>query len=128
MAGTAPTNKELMAIIATLQAQVAPLTAMAPVVAAAQPTGAAPVVFADMPQMLGVNDLINYSTKQGLAIFEQGCKALDHKALTDGSAMTPNQTIIFIEAFHCCATQLMWLIGRLTLQVADVGGSNPAKH
>jgi hypothetical protein len=58
--------------------------------------------------MLGTNDLIDYLTKQGSAIFEQGCKALNNKALTDGFAMTPNQTVIFVEAFHCCITTMGW--------------------
>jgi hypothetical protein len=49
MAGAAPTNKELLALFATFQVQVAALTAMTPVAAAAPPAGAAPVVFADMP-------------------------------------------------------------------------------
>jgi hypothetical protein len=57
---------------------------------------------------MDANDLINYSTKSGTAIFEQGCKAIDDKALTDGFAMTPDQTVIFIKAFHCRATAMGW--------------------
>ncbi len=79
---------------------------MAPAATAAPPTGAAPVVFADMLQTLGADDLIDYSTKRGSGIFEQGYKALDDKALTNGFAMTPNQTIIFVEAFHHCDTAM----------------------
>jgi hypothetical protein len=90
MAGAAPTNAELMTIIANLQAQIAVLQATAPAAAAAPPAGTVPVVFADMPQMLGADDLINYSTKRGSAILKQGCKALNDKALTNGFAMTPN--------------------------------------
>ncbi len=43
------------------------------------PAGPAPatVVFADTPQSLYANDLIDYSTKQGSSIYEQGCKTLD---------------------------------------------------
>jgi hypothetical protein len=89
-----------MVIITQLQAQIVALRNATPAAAAAPPASAATVVFADTPQMLSANDLINYLTKQGSAIFEQGCKALDDKALTDGFPMTPNQTIIFIEAFH----------------------------
>jgi hypothetical protein len=74
MAGTAPTTAELMGIIAILQMQVDALTDMAPVAAAAPPACAAPVVFADTPQMLGTDDLVNYSMKRGSAIFEQGAK------------------------------------------------------
>jgi hypothetical protein len=58
--------------------------------------------------MLGANDLMNYLTKLGSAIFKQGCKALDNKPLTDGFAMTSNQTVIFVEAFHHCTTTMGW--------------------
>jgi hypothetical protein len=103
MAAPAPTTAELMVIITQLQAQIVALQNAPPAAAAAPPAGAAPVVFANTPQMLGADDLIKYSTKQGLAIFEQGCKALNNKALTNGFAMTPNQTVIFVEVFHCGA-------------------------
>jgi hypothetical protein len=59
MAAPAPTNAELMAIITMLQAQIVALQNAAPAAAAAPPAGAATVVFANMPQMLGANDLIN---------------------------------------------------------------------
>ncbi len=72
MAAPAPTTAKLMAIITMLQAQIVALQIMAPAATAAPPAGAATVVFADMPQTLGANDLINYSTKQGSTIFEQG--------------------------------------------------------
>jgi hypothetical protein len=110
MAGATPTNAELMAIITTLQAQVTALQNTTPAAAAAPPAGTAPVVFTDMPQMLGINDLIDYLTKRGSAIFEQGCKALNNKALTNVFAMTPNtnQTVIFVEAFHRCTTAMGW--------------------
>ncbi len=75
MAAQAPTIEELMAVITTLQGQVATLTAAA---AAAPPAphapvavpAPAPVAFADTPNMLEVNDLIDYSTKRGSAIYE----------------------------------------------------------
>jgi hypothetical protein len=108
MAGATPTKAELLALIAMLQAQVAALTAMAPAATAAPPVGAAPVVFADTPQMLGANDLIDFSAKRGSAIFEQGLKALEDKALTNDFVMTPDQTIIFVEAFHHHATMMNW--------------------
>jgi hypothetical protein len=108
MTGAAPTNDELMAIIPNLQAEVNALTAAALVTAAAPPAGTAPVVFADTPQTLGTDDLINYSTKRGSAIFKQRRNALNDKALTNGFAMTPNQTVIFDEAFHRCATAMGW--------------------
>jgi hypothetical protein len=102
MAAT-PTVADLQALIATLQAQVNAILAAAP--AAAAPT---PVAFADMPQMLNSDDLIDYSTKRGSSIYEQGCKALEDKALTNGFGMTPDQTVVFAEALSCCATTMRW--------------------
>jgi hypothetical protein len=108
MAAPAPTIAELMAIITMLQAQIVALQNTAPAAAAAPLVGTASVVFAGTPQMLGADDLINYSTKRGSTIFKQGCKALDDKALTDGFAMTPKQTVIFVKAFHRRATTMGW--------------------
>ncbi len=51
----------------------------------------------------------------------QGCKALDNKALTDDFAMTPNQTVIFVEAFHRCATTMGWNQG--TWQITTFANS-----
>jgi hypothetical protein len=69
MAGAAPTNAELIAIITTLQAQITALQNVAPAAAAAPPAEAAPVVFADTPQMLDANNLIDYSTKRRVSNF-----------------------------------------------------------
>jgi hypothetical protein len=85
-----------MAIITTLQVQILALQNAAPAAAAAPPAGAATVVFADTHQRLGTNDLINYLTKRGSTIFEQGCKPFNDKALTGGFGMTPNQTVFFV--------------------------------
>jgi hypothetical protein len=106
MATPAPTTAELMAIITTLQAQIVELQNAAPAVAAAPPASTATVIFTDTPQMLGANDLIDYLTKRGSTIFEQGCKALNDKTLSNGFAMTPDQTVIFVKAFHCPATTM----------------------
>jgi hypothetical protein len=65
MAAPAPTTAELMAIITTLQVQIVALENAAPATAAAPPAGAATVVFANTPQTLGANDLIDYLTKKG---------------------------------------------------------------
>ncbi len=59
MATPAPTTAKLMAIITMLQGQIVALQNTAPAAAAAPPAGAATVVFANTPQMLGTNDLIN---------------------------------------------------------------------
>ena len=60
MATPAPITAKLMTIITMLQAQIVALQNAAPAAAAAPPAGTATVVFANMPQMLGPNDLIDY--------------------------------------------------------------------
>ena len=97
MANQGPTIQELQQLINQLQAQVTALQAAPAAPAAA---AAAPVVFADSPQRIGVNTIIDYSKKLGKDIYEKGCSALDDKALTDGFNMTPNETVVFVEAFE----------------------------
>ena len=91
MAQQPPTMEQLLQLIQTLQAEVQTLQAGAANASNVAPANvqAAPaaVVFADTPSTLGVDNIINYKTKQGNAIFENGCKALDDKALTDGFNM-----------------------------------------
>jgi hypothetical protein len=95
MAAPAPTVADLQVLIQTLQAQNALLQAALSAVPAA---GAAAVVtFADTPQMLNANDLLNYSTKRGSSIYEKGCKALDNKAFAGGFGMTTDQTVVFLK-------------------------------
>jgi hypothetical protein len=113
MAAPTTTTAKLMAIIATLQVQIVALQNVAPSATAAPQAGTATVVFADTPQTLGTNDLIDCSTKRGSTIFKQGYKPLNDKALTDSFAMTPNQTIIFVEAFHRRATTMGWNQGAM---------------
>jgi hypothetical protein len=108
-----PTMADLQLLIQMLQGQVQALQAAqqaAPNVGAAPPV-APTVTFATTPQALNAKDLIDYSTKQGSAIFEQGCKTLDDKAFADGFAMTPNQTVIFVEAFYRHAVSMKWMQG-----------------
>ncbi len=69
------------------------------------------MTFAVTPQALNAKDLINYLTKQGSTIFDQGCKALDDKALADGFAMTSNQTVIFVEVFYHHTVAMGWTQG-----------------
>jgi hypothetical protein len=83
----------------------------APAIQAAPAADATPVVFADTPQMLGVDDLINYSTKRGQLIYDHRCAALDDKALTNGFNMIPNETIVFVEALQCHADSMGWTKG-----------------
>jgi hypothetical protein len=77
---------DLQALILTLQAQVANLQAAIP--AAPATSAAAVVTFSETPQMLNPNDLLDYLTKRGSSIYEQGCKALDDNALAGGFWMT----------------------------------------
>ncbi len=108
MATSAPTVDELQALIQTLQGQVAALQAAAPAAPAAATTA---VTFAETPQTLGVDDLLNYSTKRGKDIYNQGCDALDDKALTNGFNMIPNKTVVFIEALKRKADSMGWSKG-----------------
>jgi hypothetical protein len=111
MANQQPTVQDLQALILALQAQVQALQNAAPTVQAAPAAAATPVVFADMPQMLGVDDLINYSTKRGQLIYDHGCAALNNKALTNGFDMIPNETVIFVEALQRHADLMSWTKG-----------------
>ena len=108
MANQTPTVQELQALIIALQGQVTALQNAAPAAPAA-PTAA--VLFAETPQTLGVDDLIDYSTKRGKDIYNQGCEALDDKALTNGFNMTPNETVVFIEALERKADSMGWSKG-----------------
>jgi hypothetical protein len=103
-----PTVAELLAQIQAIQNQVNLLTTAA---AAPTPAATAPVIFADTPQTLEVKNLIDYRTKRGTEIFKQGCAPLDNKSLTDGFNMTPDQTVIFVEALQCQCTEMGWNSG-----------------
>jgi hypothetical protein len=111
MANQQPTVQDLQALILALQAQVQALKNAAPAVQAAPAAAATPVVFADTPQMLGIDDLIDYLTKRGQLIYDHGCAALDDKALTDGFNMIPNKTVIFVKAFQRQADSMGWKKG-----------------
>ena len=118
---SSPTAAELQALIFQLQNQVSTLTSGA---AAAGPAPAA-VVFADTPQSLFADDLIDYSTKWGSSIYEQGCKALDDKALANGFSMTPDQTVVFVEALTGRATAMGWNAGSMQITTfANLSGKN----
>ncbi len=106
MANQQPTVQELQALIQALQVQVQALQNAALAVQAAPAAAATPVVFADMPQTLGIDDLIDYLTKRGQLIYKQGCKALNNKALTNGFNMIPNKTVVFVKAFQCHANTM----------------------
>jgi hypothetical protein len=107
MAAVVPTPAKLQALILQLQNQVATLTS------GAAPAGPAPaaIVFADTPQSLYADDLIDYSMKRESSIYEQGCKTLDDKALTNDFGMTSNQTVVFVESLTRRATAMGWNTG-----------------
>jgi hypothetical protein len=95
-----PTVAELLAQIQALQGQVATLAAATAAAAPTAPAAPAPIVFADTPQSLDVENLIDYGMKRGSEIFKQGCAALDDKSLTDGFNMSVDQVVIFVEALQ----------------------------
>ena len=100
-AAAAPTPVELQALILQLQALILQLqTQVVTLTSGTAPAGPAPaaVVFADTPQSLHTDDLIDYSMKRGSSIYEQGCKTLDNKALTDGFGMTSDQMVVFVQS------------------------------
>jgi hypothetical protein len=76
--------------------------------AAPAASAAAVVTFADTPQTLKANDLLDYLTKRGSSIYEQGCKALDNKALAGGFGMTTDQTEVFVESVSHHTTAMGW--------------------
>ena len=109
---TVPTVADLQALIVQLQNQVTALehaaATAAPAAPAATTAATTVVVFADTPQTLGADDLIDYSSKRGSDIYKQGIAPLDDKALTEGFNMTANQTVVFTEAMLNRATAMGW--------------------
>jgi hypothetical protein len=106
MAAPPPTVADLQALIYAMQAQVATLQAAIPAAPAA--SFAAVFTFAGTPQTLNASDLFNYSTKRGSSIYDQGCKALDNKALAGGFGMSTNQMVVFVEGVPCCVIAMGW--------------------
>ncbi len=89
-----------------LQAQVAIFQTA---ISAAPTTGAAAVItFADTPWTLNADDLLDYLTKRGSSIYEQGCKALNNKALAGGFGMTTDQMVAFVKAVSHCTIAMGW--------------------
>jgi hypothetical protein len=123
MAAPAPTVADLPALILTLQAQVANLQVAIP---AAPSAGAAAVItFADTPQTLNADDLLDYSTKRGSSIYEQGCKALDNKALAGSFGMTTDQMVVFIKAVSHDAAEIGWNKGTKQITAFANHGGTP---
>jgi hypothetical protein len=74
-----PSVAELQALIQQLRIQVQALENAAATVPTFQaaPTAPQAVVFADMPQTLGTDELIDYLSKRGSDIYKQGFAPLD---------------------------------------------------
>ncbi len=101
----APTIEQHSALIVALQQEVNVLRNVAPT----------PVVFAETPQTMEVDNLIDYATKRGAEINKQGCAPLDKKSLTEGFNMTSNQTVTFVKAFQQRCTKMGWNVGNKSI-------------
>jgi hypothetical protein len=119
MANQGPTIQELQQLINQLQAD---MTASQAAPAAPAAAAAATVVFTNSPQTIGVDGIIDYSKKLGKDIYKKGCSALNDKALTDGFNMTPNKTVVFVEAFERKAKSMGWSTG--TKQITNFVNSS----
>jgi hypothetical protein len=118
-----PTVADLQTLITQLQAQVLALKTVAataaPTAPAATIAATTAVVFAEMPQTLSVNDLIDYSTKRGKDIYNQGCDALDDKALTNGFNRSPSSPIEMASTSTSSRTMAKLTWPRSRLRVND---------
>jgi hypothetical protein len=86
---------------------------------------AAVVTFADTPQKLNADDLLDYLTKRSSSIYEQGCKALDKKAHAGGFVMTTDQTVVFVKVVSCCAIAMGWNKGTKQITTYANRGGTP---
>eukprot|EP00804_Cyclotella_cryptica_P030718 CCRYP_009136-RA/>CCRYP_009136-RA protein AED:0.27 eAED:0.27 QI:0/-1/0/1/-1/1/1/0/399 len=106
MAGNAPTNAKLAEQIAALTAVVANLANaiggnQAPPAAAAPPT--ATVAFTTSPGVAAVEELIDYTTKHGVNLYEQGTKAF-----RTPFSMKASQVVIFEKELQDGASMMGW--------------------
>jgi hypothetical protein len=108
MAAPAPTTAELMAIITQLQAQIDALQNASPAAAADPPAGAATLLFADTPQILGANDQNRFLDETRVGHIQARLQGTQRQGTYCGFAMTPNQTVIFVVAFNRPTTTMGW--------------------
>jgi hypothetical protein len=122
MAAPAPNVADLQTLIQALQAQNVLLQAAN---SAALAAGTATVLtFANTPQTLNTEDLLDYSTKRGSSIYEQGCKAIDDKALAGSFGMTVDQMVVFVKAVSRCTIAMGWNKGTKQITTfANCGGT-----
>jgi hypothetical protein len=97
-------NTALTGEVTTLAAAAAAAPA-APAVAAGAAPGAA-IMFATTPAMLRHEDIIDYSSKTGTMIYEDGCESL-----TTPFEMKSSGTIIYIPELQAKSNRMGWHVG-----------------
>jgi hypothetical protein len=105
-------NATLQANNSTLTTQINALGGQPPNVQAAGGTGATattvatPVQFATTPAMVRHQDIIDYTTKSGTLIYQEGCKAL-----TTPFKMKCNGTVIYTTELQATSNKMGWGVG-----------------
>jgi hypothetical protein len=105
-------NATLQANNSTLTTQINALGGQPPNVQAAGGTGATAttvatlVQFATTPAMVRHEDIINYATKLGTLIYQEGCKAL-----TTPFEMKSNGTVIYTTELQAKSNKMGWGVG-----------------
>ena len=84
-------------------AAAAPAPPIMPVAAAATPPI---VVYADNPGRYDVEEIINFKTRLGTTVYDQGIKTL-----TKEFDMKPKSTVVFLQAFQQRCTKIGWSEG-----------------
>jgi len=74
--------------------------------AAAAGGTATPVVFASTPAMINHKDLINYQSKSGVMVYDEG-----RKALTTPFDMKSNRTVVYITELQARCIKMGWSTG-----------------
>jgi len=98
-------NTQLQNEVNVLQAAAAaaPMPVGVPAAAAA---AAIPVVFAENPGRYDVEAIINFQTRLGTTVYDQGVKALPKEF-----DMKPESTVVFLQAFQARCTEIGWSEG-----------------
>jgi len=97
---------EVQAAQAAAQQAIANAAAAQQQAAAAAGGTATPVVFASTPAMVNHKDLINYQSKTGVMVYDEG-----RKALTTPFDMKSNGTIVYITELQARCIKMGWSTG-----------------
>ena len=97
-------NTALTGQVTTLAAAAAAAPAAATVAAGAAPHAA--IMFAMTPAMLRHEDIIDYSSKTGTMIYEDGCESL-----TTPFKMKSSSTLIYITKLQAKSNRMGWHVG-----------------